>query len=165
MVIDQMWLKCEAKYPTSISTPYSAYYTIDDTTDPLTAYTYATISEFKNSQGFGAIYTRVYREGQEVDPIKTTTFSATAPTGAKSGDYYYHLDSTSKTCVLKKYNGSSWANATDADNDTYTYSYYRINNAGDSMDTTAAWKTGRCQYIDPTIINGRMQFICEISDT
>lgn len=165
MVTDQMWLKCEATYPSGGSNTYSAYYTIDDTTDDLTAYTYATIAEFKNSQGFGAIYTRVYRNGQEVDPIKTTVFSATAPTGASSGDYYYHLDSTEKTCVLKKHNGTSWANATAADNDTYTYSYYRINNAGDSIDTSGAWKTGRVQYIDPTIINGRMQFICEVSDS
>lgn len=162
MVTDQMWLKCEATYG---GNTYSAYYTIDDTTDDLTAYTYATISEFKNSQGYGAIYTRVYRNGDEVDEIKSTTFSTVAPTGASNGDYYYHLDTTAKTCTLKKYNGSSWANATSADNDTYTYSYYRIDNKGDSLDTTTAWKTGRCQYIDPTIINGRMQFICEVSDT
>lgn len=162
MVTDYMWLKCEATYS---SKTYSAYFTIDDVTDNLTAYTFATISEFKNSQGFGAIYTRVYRNGDEVDPIKSTTFSSTAPTGASSGDYYYHLDSTAKTCTLKKYNGSSWANATSADNDTYTYSYYRINASGDSIDTTAAWKTGRCQYIDPSIVNGRMQFICEVSSS
>ena len=164
MVTDQMWLKCEAKYPTSASTPYSAYYTIDDTTDDLTAYSYATISEFKNSQGFGAIYTRVYRNGTEVDPIKSTTFSATAPTGASSGDYYYHLDSSKKTCTLKKYSGTSWADAPTSDGDKYTYSYYRINNAGTSIDTTGPWKTGRAQYVDPSIINGRMQFICEVSD-
>lgn len=162
MVTDQMWLKCEATYS---GNTYSAYYTIDDTTDDLTAYTYATIAEFKNSQGFGAIYTRVYRDGAEVDPIKSTTFSNTAPTGASNGDYYYHLDTTSKTCTLKKYNGTSWADATSSDNDTYTYSYYRIDNAGNSLDTTTAWKTGRCQFIDPTIINGRMQFICEVSDS
>ena len=101
----------------------------------------------------------------EVDPIKTTTFSSTAPTGASSGDFYYHLDTTGKTCTLKKYNGSSWANATSSDGDTYVYSYYRIDNAGNSLDTTGAWKTGRCQYIDPSIINGRMQFICEVSET
>lgn len=162
MVTDQMWLKCEATYS---SKTYSAYYTIDDTTDELTAYTYATIAEFKNSQGFGAIYTRVYRTGEEVDPIKSTTFSNVAPTGASSGDYYYHLNTTAKTCTLKKYNGTSWADATSADNDTYTYSYYRIDNKGDTLDTSIAWKTGRCQYIDPSIINGRMQFICEVSET
>ena len=164
MVTDQMWLKCEAKYPTSASTPYSAYYTIDDTTDPISAITRATISEFKNSQGFGAIYTRVYREGVEVDTIKSTTFSSTAPTGASSGDYYYHLDSSKKTCILKKYNGTSWVDATAADGDEYTYSYYRVDNKGDILDTTTPWKTGRCQYIDPSIINGRMQFFCEVSE-
>lgn len=162
MVTDQMWLKCEAKYG---GKTYSAYYTIDDVTDELTAYSFSTISEFKNSQGYAAVYTRVYRNGVEVDPIKSTTFSNVAPTGASNGDYYYHLDTSNKTCVLKKYNGTSWANAPTSDNDKYTYSYYRINNAGDSIDTTAPWKTGRCQYIDPTIINGRMQFICEISET
>lgn len=161
MVTDYMWLKCEATYS---SETYSAYYNIDDVTDPLTAYSYSTISEFKNGQGYAAIYTRVYRNGVEVDPIKTTTFSNTAPTGASSGDYYYHLDTSNKTCILKKYNGTSWVNATSADNDKYTYSYYRINNTGDSLDNSAPWKTGRCQYIDPTIINGRMQFICEVSE-
>lgn len=164
MVTDQMWLKCEAKYPTTAANPYVQYFTIDDTTDELTAYTYATISEFKNSQGHGAIYTRVYRDGIEVDPIKTTTFSNVAPTGGTNGDYYYHLDTTAKTCVLKKHNGSQWIDATSADSDKYIYSYYRIDNKGDSIDTTAAWKTGRCQYVDPSIINGRMQFICEVSE-
>jgi hypothetical protein len=66
--------------------------------------------------------------------------------------------------VLKKYNGTQWINSTTVDNDKYTYSYYRINNIGDSVDTTAPWKTGRAQYIDPSIINGRMQFICEVSE-
>lgn len=163
MVTDQMWLKCEATYG---GNTYSAYYTIDDVTDDLTAYTYATVSEFKNSQGFGAIYTRVYRNGQEVDVIKSTTFSSTPPTGASDGDYYYHLDSTAKTCILKKYNGTSWKDATADDNDTYKYYYYRIDNKGDSIDTATPWgganMADRCRYIDPSTINGRMQFICEV---
>lgn len=136
-----MWLKCEATYG---GNTYSSYYTIDDITDPLSAVTRATISEFKNGQGCGAIYTRVYRDGAEVDVIKSTTFSEIAPTGASSGDYYYHLDKTAKTCTLKKYNGSSWVNATSADGDTYTYSYFRVDNKGDILDTTTPWKTGRC---------------------
>ena len=161
MVSDEMWLRCTATYG---GNTYVAYHTVHDL-DDIDAYTFATVAEFKNSQGFGAIYTRVYKGGVEIDPIKSTTFSNTAPTSAQSGDFYYHLNTTSKTCVLKKYNGSAWQNATSADNDTYTYKYYRINNAGESIDTSSAWKTGRCQYIDPSIINGRMQFICEVSDS
>jgi len=163
MVTDQMWLKCVAEYPKSSGKYYSAYFVVDDLSDPLVAYSYSTIAEFKNSQGFGAIYTRVYQNGEEVDPIKSTTFSSTSPTGAKSGDYYYHLDSTAKTCTLKKYNGSSWQNISSSDNDIFTYAYYRINNQGETLDTASAWKSGRAQYIDPSIINGRMQFICEVS--
>lgn len=166
-VTDQMWLKCEATYPSgSGGNTYSSYYTIDDTTDPLTAYSYATISEFKNRQGFGAIYTRVYRNGVEVDPIKSTTFSSTAPSSPSNGDFYYQLTKTRNgegTCVLMRYNGSNWVDATETDKDTYVYSYYRIDNAGNAMDTTEAWATGRAQYIDPFIVDGRMQFICEVS--
>lgn len=159
MVDDQMWLRCTATYE---GDNFVAYYTVDDTTDPYTAYTYATVTQFKNNQGHGAIYTRVYQNGVEVDPIKTTTFSNTPPTGPKAGDFYYHLDTTNKTCVLKKYSGSAWANATETD--SFTYKYYRIDNAGNTLDTTGAYKTGRCIYVDPSIINGRMQFICEVSD-
>ena len=162
MVTDQMWLKCEATYG---SETYTAYYTIDDTTDPYTAYTYATIDQFKNSQGYGAVYTRVYQNGIEVDTIKSTVFSNTAPSGASSGDYYYHLDTTNKTCILKKYTGTQWVDATaDDDKDQFTYKYYRIDSIGESIDTGSPYKTGRCIYIDPSIVRGRMQFICEVSN-
>ena len=157
-VEDQMWLRCQATYS---SKTYTAYYTIDDVSDPYTAYTFATVEQFKNSQGFGAIYTRVYQNGVEVDPIKSTVFTNTAPTGASSGDFYYHLNTTNKTCVLKKYNGSKWNDATETD--TLTYKYYRLDNSGNAIDTTSAYKDTRCFYIDPSMINGRMQFICDVS--
>ena len=158
-VDDQMWLKCEATYN---SVTYTAYYTIDDTTDPYTAYTFATIEQFKNSQGYGAIYTRVYQNGVEIDPIKSTTFSNIAPTGASNGDFYYHLNTTNKTCTLKKYNGTSWADATEKD--SLSYKYYRLDNNGNALDTGSPYKSTRCFYIDPSIINGRMQFICSVTD-
>ena len=175
MVTDYMWLKCSTWYPTYNSTDpsinrYDAYCTVDDITDPISAVTRATITEFKNSQGFGAIYTLVFRGGEEVDPIKSRTFSDVAPTGASSGDYYYHLNSTNKTCILKKYNGTAWVDVTSEDDDIYAYRYYRVNNRGESVDTNTAWADGgssniaRCRYIDPSVINGRMQFICEVSE-
>lgn len=157
-VEDQMWLRCQATYSNKT---YTAYYTIDDVSDPYTAYTFATVEQFKNSQGFGAIYTRVYQNGVEVDPIKSTVFTDTAPTGASSGDFYYHLNTANKTCILKKYNGTSWADATEAD--ALTYKYYRLDNSGNAIDTTSAYKNTRCFYIDPSMINGRMQFICDVS--
>ena len=164
MVNDFAFFKVQAWYPNANGTPYEGFITVDDETDPYVAYTFATVSEFKNSQGYGAVYTRVYQNGVEVDPIKSTTFSATPPSGASSGDYYYHLDTSKKTCVLKKYDGSAWVNATAvADEDKFSYKYYRQDKNGNSLDTTGAYKDTRCFYVDPTIIDGRMQFICEVS--
>ena len=163
MVTDQLWLKCNATYE---GTTYSAYFNVDDITDPITSYTYATIKEFKNGNGFGAIYTRLYRgtTKEEVDPIKSTTFSDTPPSVAVSGDYYYHLDPTGQgSCVLKKYNGYDWVVAEDSsDQDLYTYEYYRIDETGDPIDEENPWKTGRCQFVSASLIGERMQFICEV---
>lgn len=158
MVDGTSWFKCTATYG---GHNYDAYWTVMDQSDPVQAYTYKTIGQFKNGQGEGAIYTRVYRNGEELDPIKTLVFSTTAPVGASSGDFYYHLDKKAKTCVLKKYNGSTWNDATEKD--TLTYEYYRINSKGVELDTTTPYKTDRCIYVDPSIINGEMQFRCKIS--
>ena len=158
MVDDLAFFKCEATYD---GKPYSAYYTVDDVTDPYVAYTFGSVTEFKNSQGFGAIYTRLYQNGVEVDPLLSTTFSNIPPSSANNGDYYYHLDTSAKTCTLKKYNGTTWQNATE--NYENAYNYYRIDKNGDSLDTVA-WKTTRTFYVDPSMIDGRMQFICEVTD-
>ena len=158
MVDDLAFFKCEATYQ---GKTYTAYYTIDDITDPFVAYTFSTVTEFKNSQGYGAIYTRLYQNGVEVDHLKSITFSTSPPSGAENGDYYYHLNTSNKTCTLKQYNGSVWENATE--NYIYTYQYYRIDKNGNSLDTTP-WKTTRTFLVDPSMIDGRMQFVCEVTE-
>lgn len=160
MVDSTSWFRCIATYN---SKTYTAYWTVIDKSDPVTAFTFCSVGDFSNGQGVGAIYTRVYRNGEELDPIKSMVFSATAPTGANSGDFYYHLDKTAKTCVLKKYNGTQWVNATEVDE--LHYSYYRINASGAELDTTTPYKTTRCFYVDPSIIDKQMQFRCRVSDT
>lgn len=160
MVTDLAFFQCEATYE---GNPYSAYYTVDDITDPYVAYTFCTVSEFKNSQGFGAVYTRLYQNGVEVDPLLSTTFSNTPPVSPVTGDYYYHLDNSLKTCTLKKYNGSAWV--TTAENYANTYNYYRIDKDGNSLDSSInPFTTARAFYVDPSMISGRMQFICEVTD-
>lgn len=160
MVDDLAFFKLEAVYD---GKTYSAYYTVDDLVDELTAVCISTVSQFKNSQGYGAVYTRVYRAGTEVDPIKSTTFSVNPPATASSGDYYYKLNTTNKTCQLQRYNGSSWVND-NSQVDTYQYNYYRLDSNGNALDTTQPYKTDRCFYIDPSIIDGKMQFLVEVTD-
>ena len=159
MVDDLAFFKASAVYN---GTTYEAYYTVDDLADPYVSYTFCSVPEFKNNTGCGAIYCRIYRNNEEVDPIKSTIFSETPPQNPVAGDFYYHLDRTNKTCVLKKYSGSTWGNATETDD--LIYRYYRRNSSGDLLDTSAPYKTQRVIYVDPTIINGRMLFICEVSE-
>lgn len=158
MVDGTAWFRCQAVYS---SKTYTAYWTVNDISDPVLSYTYSTIREFQNSKGFGAIYTRVYRNGTELDPLRSTTFSSVAPTTAQAGDFYYHLDTTEKTCILKKHNGSAWVDATETN--LLNYSYYRINSKGVEIDTSAPFKTDRCFYIEPSMIDKQMQFRCKVS--
>ena len=159
MVDGTSWFKCIATYN---GKQYEAYWTVLDQSDPVMAYTYSTVAQFKNSQGEGAIYTRVYRNGEEIDPIKSLVFTTSAPESASEGDFYYHLDRAQKTCTLKKYTSGSWNDATEKDE--LNYYYYRIDSQGVELDTGAPYKTGKCIYIDPSIIDGQMQFRCKVTD-
>lgn len=155
MVDGIAWFKCVATYN---GVDYTAYYTVNDISDPVQSYTYTTISQYKNGQGEGAVYTRVYRNGVEIDPIRSVIFSVTPPATANSGDFYYKLDKAAKTCTLQKYNGTTWVNATETD--ILTYDYYRTNGKGVEIDKTQPFKTQRCFYHDASIIDGSMQFRC-----
>lgn len=162
MVDDYALFKATAIYD-NISC--DAYYNVDDVSDPVVVTTLASVREFIDGEGCGAVFTRIHRNGTELDPLKSTVFSSTTPTGAKSGDYYYHLDTSAKTVTLKRYNGSSWTNVSE--NYIYNYSYYRLDKNGQSLDTSSPYKTTRCVYIDPSIIGNTgdtMQFICEVNE-
>lgn len=159
MVDGTSWFRCIATYG---GKQYTAYWTVMDQSDPVMAYTYSTITQFTNGQGEAAVYTRVYRNGEELDPIKSLVFSTNAPSGASAGDYYYHLDKTQKLCKLKKYSGTVWEDCSEEDE--LSYEYYRINSKGVELDTTAPYKTGKCIYIDPSIIDGKMQFRCKVEE-
>lgn len=157
MIDATSWFRCVATYN---GVKYTAYMTIFDQSDPVISYTFSTVAEFKNGQGCGAVYTRVYRNGVELDPIKSLVFSENEPESATAGDFFYQLDSTKKTCILKKYSGTAWETATETDE--LSYSYYRVNAKGAELDTSAPYKTDRCFYVDPSIIEGQMQFRCKV---
>lgn len=156
MVDSTSWFKCVATYN---GVEYTAYWTVIDKSDPVTSFTFTTVPQFKNGQGCGAVYTRVYRNGEELDPLRSLVFSETAPAAPQTGDFYYSLNKSNKTCILKKYSGSAWNNASETDE--LNYDYYRINSSGVELDTIP-FKTIRCFYTDPSIVSGSMQFRCHV---
>lgn len=145
------------------SKTYYSYITVIDKQDPISVECFSTLgTQIKNGVGIGAIYALAFRNGVEIDAIKTTTFSTTAPTGSSSGNYYYKLDSANKTVTLMKYDGSKWVEASSSDNPTGTYKWYRRNGKGEILDTSTPYKTGKVIYLDGTIVDGQVNFTCEV---
>ena len=162
-VNDLEFFKAEATYA---GITCEAFYVVDDLSDPIMAQICSTVLEFKNGEGFGAIYTRLYQGTEEIDPLKSMVFSTDAPTNPSDGDYYYALnkiEGNNGTCTLKQYNESqsSWANVNE--DYKYTYKYYMIDKNGQQATTVPQPIVARCIYIDPSILqDDYMQFVCEV---
>ena len=105
--------KCQATYG---GKNYVQYYSLLDWTDPLQVTVLCSFGDqITNGQGIGALYVIATQANEEVDAIKTKTFSETAPSSPTNGTYYYKLDKTNKTIALMKYNGSTWSDVTSTE--------------------------------------------------
>lgn len=151
--------KCIATYN---GRQYTAYWTVTDKNDPVELIVMSTVgTQLTKDATYGVIYTLAYQNGKEIDPIKTTVFADSAPSG-QSGDFYYHIDKVAKTVTLKKHNGTGWADASGTDLPKGVYKYYRRDASGVELDKSGApWKTGKAVFVDRTIIDGSMLFLCE----
>lgn len=150
--------KCTANYG---GKQYVAYWTVTDKNDPIDLVVLSSVgTQLTNETSFGVVYALAYLNGKEVDPIKTTVFSTSAPKSAQTGDFYYHIDKSEKTVTLKKHNGSIWQDAAGDDLPKGTYKYYRRSN-GVELDTSAPWKQGKVIFIDREIVNKNLVINCE----
>lgn len=151
--------RCAATYG---GKSYIAYWCVTDKSDSVQLALFSTIGDkIVNSQGIGAVYAIALQNGEEIDPIKTTIFSTTAPANPSEGDYYYKLDSAAKTVTLMKYSGTTWKTAPSEDTPEGTYSWYRRSSDGTILDTSTAWKTGKAVYIDAEVIDGKINISCK----
>lgn len=98
----------------------------------------------------GAIYVRIMKNGEEVDPLKSTYFSSTPPDNPSDGDFYYYLDSDNKKVQLKKYINGLWVNQTD--DPEYQYNFYRRDNSGNLIDKDSPYASGKAIYVEGNII-------------
>ena len=145
---------------------YTAYFTVSDKTDPWMVSAYCSLgTQLVNPDPdtVGAIFTLVLQNGNEIDAIKSKIFKTEAPTNAKSGDYYYKLDTTNKTCTLMKYDGSKWEAATPQSD--LTYKYYRLDGTGNVIDTGTPFRTGKAIFINMADLNPSLDLMIEVNDT
>jgi hypothetical protein len=143
---------------------YTAYYAVYDKNDPVQAYVYSSVgTQILNNQGQGAIYTKIFRNGNEIDAIKSERFLTAAPTSASAGEFYYHLDTSAKTVTLMKYDGSAWAAATSDDLPTATYTYtFRDKDGNITTYNGRSTVTDKVFYIDGSFITKKIVIDVEV---
>ena len=156
--------RCRARYNNGTAYFYDTI-TIVDKTDNYQADIDSTAGDiFKNTVGQTCLICRLWQNGAEVDPLKSTTYSATAPSSPSTGDFYYKIASNSPTTALMRYSGSSWVDVTN--NADYkhekTYTWYRRDKDGNPMDNGAAFATGKVIYVDGDDVTVKTVFVCEV---
>ena len=156
--------RCRARYNNG-STYFYDTITIIDKTDNYQADVDSTAGDiFKNTVGQTCLICRLWQNGAEVDPLKSTTYSATAPSSPASGDFYYKISSDSPATALMRYSGSAWVDvSSDATHGhTKTYTWYRRDKDGNPMDNGAAFATGKVIYVDGDDVTVKTVFVCEV---
>ena len=149
--------RCTCTYS---NTPYVAYYSLIDKFDPIQAAVFCSLGDqIVNGQGIGAFYVIVTDtgNGQELDALKSDRFLTSAPENPATGDFYYHLDSTNKTVVLKKYSGSGWVDATGSDIPTGEYTWsFRDSSGNPTTFNGSATASGKVIYVDGTLVTKKI---------
>lgn len=147
--------RCTCKYS---NVTYTAYYSLIDKLDPIQAAVFCSLGEqIVNGQGIGAFYVIVTDTGtgQELDALKSDRFLTAAPSNPTTGDFYYHLNSTNKTVVLKKYTGSAWADASETYKGTYTWTFRDASGNATTFNGSAE-ATGKVIYVDGTLVSKKI---------
>lgn len=139
---------------------YIAYYSLIDRLDPIQATAFCSLGEqIVNGQGIGAFYVIVTDTGtgQELDALKSDRFLTSAPSNPATGDFYYHLNSSQKTVVLKKYTGSAWADAGSDDLPKGTYTWSFRDSSGNATTFNGSTQiSGKVIYVDGTLISKKI---------
>ena len=163
-VVGSATYRCRARYNSGSVYSYDTI-TIIDKTDNYQADIDSTAGDvFKNTIGQTCLICRLWQNGVEVDPLKSTFYAVSAPASPATGDFYYKIDTASPTTALMRYSGSAWMDVTD--NASYkhvkAYSWYRRDKDGNPLDDGAAFATGKVIYVDGDDVDVKTVFVCEV---
>lgn len=141
------------------SKSYQAVVTVMDKSDPCVSEMLSIAGyQFKNGLGATAVYIVVRRGTEEIDPLKGPV-SKTAPAAPKSGDFWWKVDTSAKTCTLMKYSGSAWAAATEKQSLTYTW--HKRDKDGNAATFS---KTGKVIFFDASEVDSLCSLQCDVSE-
>lgn len=153
-------IKCTASYN---SKTYDAYFSVYDKTDPIQVTVLSTLGDkLINSVGKGILYTKIFRNGVEIDPIVTTNCGLTSDRNKLTptkGNYFWLLDDENKKVILQQYNGSTWVNVT-TDPHSGNYKWSAIDSTGSAVSLTKT--TGKAQYLSGSVVESKTIFNVEV---
>ena len=160
-VVGQASYRCRMIYK---ARNYQDVITLIDKTDNYQLDIDSTAGEiFKNATGETILIARLWQNGAEVDALKSTTYSVTAPSSPAAGSFYYKITKSTPQTALMRYFGTAWEDVTA--NAAYkhekNYVWYRRDKNGEPMDNGAAFATGKVIFIDGDDVDGKTVFVCE----
>lgn len=160
-VVGQASYRCRMIYK---ARNYQDVITLIDKTDNYQLDIDSTAGEiFKNAAGETMLIARLWQNGAEVDALKSTTYSVTAPSSPAVGSFYYKITKSTPQTALMRYSGTAWEDVTA--NAAYkhekNYVWYRRDKNGEPMDNGAAFATGKVIFIDGDDVDGKTVFVCE----
>lgn len=160
MVDSSESFRCQAVYK---NRTYQAFYSVMDKTDPISVECFSSLGDkLVNGSGVGGVYAMVFQNGHEIDEVKTTQFLPKEPVDGAIG-YFYKVNEVSKSVTLMKYSttGNKWIEADGDDLPKGTYEWYRRDKNGDAIDTVKPYKTGKAIYLDNSIVDKKVSFVCK----
>ena len=137
------------------------YATLIDKTDPIQAEILSTAGDkFVNGIAEGAMYTKVYRNGVEIDPLPTEDISKIAPASPTANQMYFKIDPTTNSVKLMKYVSGAWAEQTYTPTASYTWSY--LDKDGEETHPSGMATSGKIIYVDGDFVNTKLTAFCEV---
>lgn len=144
---------------------YQDVITLVDKTDNYQAVIDSTAGDvFKNTIGETILICRLWQGGTEIDILKATTFSVTAPTSPITGTFYYKVAKTTPQMALMRYSGTAWVDVTSdvSYKHAKTYKWYRRDKDGNALDAGNAFATGKTIFVDGDDVDIKTVFVCEV---
>lgn len=145
---------------------YQDIITLIDKTDNYQADIDSTAGDiFKNTVGETYLICRLWQNGAEVDPLKSTTYSDSDPSGGVVGQFYYKATNIApRSTALMRYSGSAWVDVTSNANYAHerTYKWYRRDKDGVPMDGGGVFATGKVIFVDDADVDTKTVFVCEV---
>lgn len=136
---------------------YTSTTTVQDKTDLYNSIMCIS-SNATNNDCYWVLYTLVYSDTEEVDPL-LGPISVTTPNSPVSGDYWYAVDSDNATVTLKKYNGTSWVNSTDKQSLSYYWDLINDGSTNVPLGESSKVKVVSCRDFTATAT-----LVCEVSN-